>query len=268
MEHYGRSDAEVASLQNYYQRVGLLFLVLTMGFAIWGLYLFGKSDLPFIFEFAFSVFPLLIVGPLALKNLFWASQLKHRRLFTISYYIKNLRALHRSQGVLAVLILSLAFAVASPLTTHAQEAGNQNVLASQQEEIKKSLSGTTEFDEDDLFGKLLGIVIGGVGPVQSPPKDMDITWVEPVQNAFKVFNITLLAVASMMLSWYTVNTVVNSAYEGQSLGKKVHNIWAPIRITAGLGFGTCCGGLLCSSNISFTTYSMGWRHCQSSLVCT
>src|SRR3546814_5030900 len=60
-----------------------------------------------------------------------------------------------------------------------------------------------------------------------------------------------------MLSWHVVAGIVASASEGQVLGQKWHQIWAPVRVTMGVGMLAPVAGGYCAAQI-LVLYLMVW----------
>lgn len=59
--------------------------------------------------------------------------------------------------------------------------------------------------------------------------------VNAVGSAIMTLNSTLLLVATLMMSWHVLAGMVATAHEGKLLGQKWHQIWAPVRVTVGVG---------------------------------
>ncbi len=57
----------------------------------------------------------------------------------------------------------------------------------------------------------------------------------PFGAALSVLTSSLIAVAATMLSWQTVAAMVSAAHEGRLVGNRYHMVWAPVRVTVGIG---------------------------------
>lgn len=55
-------------------------------------------------------------------------------------------------------------------------------------------------------------------------------------SMFSVFNSGLLAVAALIVSFIAVMGVVNTAQDGEAMGKSWSSVWTPVRVVAGAGF--------------------------------
>src|SRR5688500_18872811 len=71
-----------------------------------------------------------------------------------------------------------------------------------------------------IFGNV-GTVLPGTGPAI-------------LSAMFKVFNTAMLAVGSLIVTYTTVVGVLNTAAEGEFLGKHWHSIWVPLRTVIGI----------------------------------
>ncbi len=79
----------------------------------------------------------------------------------------------------------------------------------------------------------LGIVFGGnVGKINLGLSSADTTHF--VGHFFQIFNGIILAVAIFILSYVGIVSTVNTAQEGQVMGKKWSSVWIPLRSAIGL----------------------------------
>ena len=76
-----------------------------------------------------------------------------------------------------------------------------------------------------FLGNLFGVVDGVLHGTGS----------QILGNIFSVFNSAVLALGGMLISYTLVISTINTAHEGQMLGKDWDSIWVPLRTTAGLG---------------------------------
>jgi len=72
----------------------------------------------------------------------------------------------------------------------------------------------------DIFGNV-GTVLTGSGPAL-------------LSVMFKVFNTTVLALGSLIVTYTAVLSVILTAHEGEFLGKKFGNFWIPLRTVMGI----------------------------------
>lgn len=63
------------------------------------------------------------------------------------------------------------------------------------------------------------------------PSDLSSPW----GRALAVFASALTMIATTMVAWISVQSIVHSAYTGKVLGEKFHQIWAPLRLVLGFG---------------------------------
>lgn len=96
----------------------------------------------------------------------------------------------------------------------------------------------------------------------------------PLLVALSVFSVSMLAVAGLMLAWHTLAGVVATAKEGKVLGAQWHTIWAPIRITLGVGllvpaFNGATAGQLIVKEVALMSNAMAayvWQSYAETLV--
>jgi len=82
----------------------------------------------------------------------------------------------------------------------------------------------------DLSIKLLNRIFGSVGTVLTGP-----VATTPVMNVLKYFNNACLVLGGILILYSLIVSTVNTAHDGEMLGKKWNSIWIPVR--AALGFG-------------------------------
>lgn len=73
---------------------------------------------------------------------------------------------------------------------------------------------------NSIFGTV-GNVLGGSGP-------------QLLGTMFQVFNTSILALGSLIVTYTTVMSILMTAHEGEALGKKFHTLWIPIRTVMGI----------------------------------
>lgn len=80
----------------------------------------------------------------------------------------------------------------------------------------------------DIFGSMNGVLLVGANANNT-------TYGTNILGAmFKTFNATVLVIAALMLIYVTVVGVMQTAHEGEFMGKKWNNIWIPIRSVLGI----------------------------------
>src|SRR5689334_9138292 len=53
-------------------------------------------------------------------------------------------------------------------------------------------------------------------------------------SMFKIFNLTVLTVGALIIVYTTIMGVMQTAHEGEFLGKKWHKLWTPLRMVFGI----------------------------------
>jgi conjugal transfer/type IV secretion protein DotA/TraY len=217
------SNSDIEKLFKNNKLSSFFYFILSIVFGSWGLYLYQTPSYQpsFILDYIFPFFPLFFTIPLYLKHKYWAVQMEQKSLFSFKDFLKNpvnLLPFYNSNTALNhtkfLFILTVSALLLIPQASYAQ------------------FSFTDTLPETDLFYQLLQM-IAPIGPVE--PTTPISPWVETLGNSFQAFNVTLLTVGSMMLGWHTIAGTVASAYEGQVMGQRWHTIWAPVRVTAGIG---------------------------------
>jgi hypothetical protein len=79
------------------------------------------------------------------------------------------------------------------------------------------------------LGQIFGPIGGGVPSLPGNPN-------VALGHMFGTFNSILLIIAVLMLLYITVIGVISTAYEGEFMGRKMNNIWIPIRAVLGIVF--------------------------------
>lgn len=85
---------------------------------------------------------------------------------------------------------------------------------------------TVAINDQSLY--YLGRIFGNVGDV------LPGTGPAILSAMFKVFNTAMLAVGALIVTYTTVVGVLNTAAEGEFLGKQWHSLWVPIRTVIGI----------------------------------
>jgi conjugal transfer/type IV secretion protein DotA/TraY len=79
----------------------------------------------------------------------------------------------------------------------------------------------------EVFGNIVGLVSSG-GNLQSNQSD------DVLGAMMKVFNSTVLFLGMLLVGYTTVKGTVDSAHDGEILGRKMSSIWVPLRSVGGL----------------------------------
>lgn len=220
---YGRSDADVARIERASGRLTYVWLFIAIALTFWALRYasganYGNGFLNYIFPWVAHLF----VVPKLIQSAFWNWQLRTRALGSFHEFRQKPGEWLPPIGktIARALCWTVIFALAlQPVTAMAQSSEMFEFL------------GRPDPDTD-VFYQLLQM-IAPVGPVevgvyQSP-------WTGPISEAFRVFNGALLSVGAAMLGWHTMSGMIATAHEGKVLGQKWHQIWAPVRVTFGVG---------------------------------
>jgi len=80
--------------------------------------------------------------------------------------------------------------------------------------------------QNDESVKMLSSVFGKVGGVLGTEQAL-------LGNMFKIFNEAMMALATIIIIYTTVVSIVNTAHQGQFLGKSFDSMWMPLRTIAG-----------------------------------
>lgn len=77
-----------------------------------------------------------------------------------------------------------------------------------------------------IFGTVNGVLANSTNPQAGA--------INVLSTMFKTFNSVILVVAVLMLVYITIIGVVSTAHEGEFMGRKMNNIWIPIRAVMGI----------------------------------
>lgn len=84
---------------------------------------------------------------------------------------------------------------------------------------------------DDRSLNYLGIIFGNMGPhFQSAPSN------NMIQLLFSVFNIAVLTIGAIVVSYTIILSTINTAQEGEVMGRKWSSLWIPLRSAMGMAF--------------------------------
>ncbi len=99
-------------------------------------------------------------------------------------------------------------------------------------------NGVINFDDcvqdSDLSKKYLEMMFGNMGTIlqgESRGISNDL-----MARIFKIFNVVVLTLGSIVVMYTTILSTINSAQEGEIMGKKWSSIWIPVRSVAGVSF--------------------------------
>jgi len=98
----------------------------------------------------------------------------------------------------------------------------------------ETLPGTKEFSwsipSTDRSVFYLGQIFGNVGSaLQGAGNSM-------IRELFKIFNIAVLSLGSIVVSYTIILSTINTAQEGEVMGRKWSSVWIPLRAAIGMGF--------------------------------
>lgn len=224
MEQYGRSDEYVEIAVKASARSALVYSVLTILLTIYAIYLSVNATSIYGYLFPFVLHPFLIAR--SIRGLFWNWQLRNKSLRSFHDFRKRPGEWIPSFNIGATTNITLLFfgvTIAYFATSHAAYAQDSEFLG---------FLGNPP--STDVFSRTLGFLFGGVGPIREIP-GVGSPWLKPLAEAFRVFNSTMLTIASGMLGWHTLSGMIATAQQGQVLGQRWNQIWAPVRVTAGVG---------------------------------
>lgn len=79
-----------------------------------------------------------------------------------------------------------------------------------------------------LFGPMTGVL------VPNAPLALPQYYVVVFGNMFSTFNTTILAIGALIVLYVTIVGIMNTAHQGQFMGKDWNNLWIPIRTVLGI----------------------------------
>lgn len=85
---------------------------------------------------------------------------------------------------------------------------------------------------DDIIKMSLNTFFGGYGPFADVAKT---TYTQSISNAFFAVTTVLSALATSVLAWHMLQTIVSIAQEGKVFGQKWSVLWGPVRVFTGAG---------------------------------
>lgn len=120
------------------------------------------------------------------------------------------------------IIITIFLAGISTLS-FAQQGGGDNGI---------TLAGFFTIAQDDQAYAMLGNIFGPVGNVLHVSGDFIP---KTLGEMFRTFNIVMLALNVIVIVYTTIFGLINTANEGEFLGKKFNSAWVPIRSVMGIG---------------------------------
>ena len=84
--------------------------------------------------------------------------------------------------------------------------------------------------QDDQSIKFLGNIFGTVGNV------LNGSGSPLIADLFKIFNIAVLSIGSIVVSYTIIISTINTAQEGEIMGRKWSSVWIPLRCAIGMVF--------------------------------
>lgn len=85
-----------------------------------------------------------------------------------------------------------------------------------------------EKNPDDMSFYYLGQIFGPVGNLFNTNAN------DLLGNIFKVFNMAVLSLGSIVVMYTVIVSTIHTAHEGEAMGKKFGSLWVPIRAVTGL----------------------------------
>src|SRR5829696_5220696 len=92
------------------------------------------------------------------------------------------------------------------------------------------------FAPDDQSCVYLNALFGNMNGVICNPQGSTFETISLLGTMFRTFNSVILAVAALVVLYTTIVGVMQTAHEGEFMGKKWNNIWIPIRMVFGIAF--------------------------------
>lgn len=90
--------------------------------------------------------------------------------------------------------------------------------------------GLEKSSPEDQSIYFLGLIFGGVGDVLTG------TGNQVLADIFRVFNIAVLTLGSLVVMWTIVVSTISTAQEGEVMGRKWSSMWIPLRSAVGISF--------------------------------
>lgn len=237
-EFYGRNDAYVRAVQdNKYKAVllylAMVFAILAIDIATWRSYV--SSTIMVIGHLS----PTIPALALAIQAAFGNWQVRRRSLDGFRSFLgkpgewwpepsADMQSSQLLRGPAAMILVGAGIASAAIIGTAPSAMAQTTTAATGSSTL---LTAFTTLPTTDLWGKLLGFVFPGIGPLTGVGVESPIS--DGITSAFAAMISCLMALGALFLSWFTVVGTVATATEGKVLGQRWHLTWAPIRVCYG-----------------------------------
>ncbi len=238
-EKYGYTDASLDLIEERSRSRALIYVGIMFLATLWSLWMVANaSGDNWISSYVLPWFiQVLFFGP-TFRMCFWSWQMRTRRLGSVREFVRSPSEWIPPVAFGAKAMIALAGAVSAyfllPDVALAQQAVSNPVPGVDTTDISAGLARIFDpIPATDLFTRMIGTVFGGIGPIPEIPGEPAI-WAIPIGNAFLVFNLVLMGTGGLMLGWHTISGMVATAHEGQVLGQRWHQIWAPVRVSIGI----------------------------------
>lgn len=83
--------------------------------------------------------------------------------------------------------------------------------------------------QGDKSIEFLGMIFGNVGTILTGTNSL-------IGSLFYIFNIAVLSLGSIVVSYTIILSTMNTAQEGEVMGRKWSSVWIPLRCAVGMGF--------------------------------
>lgn len=268
VDAYGHNEESLRAMKRGLKVRAAAMLGLSAALVLWGLWLqsnmfsdifhvpsmpIGLAVILWLVAKVAAMWPVVMSMSLFFKYAFGHWQIRRRRLDSFGQFLRSPAewlpfSISRSAAfsisilVLGLLSLNPAFAVAQVLPSDLPQVSNADVLAI-----------LSRPDVHDLFYQMLEYMLGGADELGPLTGDTDAAALSPYKGplayAAAGFNLALMMLATIVVSWQTVGGMVSTATTGQVLGGKYHQIWAPVRVTVGIGMLAPVAGGFCGAQI-------------------
>ncbi len=251
MEFYGQNELGLQNLRTALRNQFFAWAFAAVGAVVWSFYIFSNLNVMGYWPVlpCFGVIALTFTKVISTAFYHW--QVRTRRLGSIREFLRDRGGwlpFGGSRNFVSVAVFALigaALFYVDPALAQATPSGASNTVD------PTDIFKTPE--RGDLFFELLEFMLGGnpnLGPLtgltdaaaESPYKG-------PIAYAFGAFNWALMMFGTMLVSWHTIGGMVSTAKEGEILGRKYHQIWAPVRVTVGMGFLAPVSGGFCAAQV-------------------
>lgn len=174
---------------------------------------------------------------------FWAYQIRERALWSFKKWLFNPREWITNKHLSTGAKLMLFFVVSATfLNGTADQAIAQQLSGLASASGGGGGGGGDSVTNSSVFTSLMGNLSSSDLSLQFLenlfPSQFASTGVsfqnDAVAQMLEAVNLTLLAIGSALVFWFTTHAVVASASEGVVLGQRWHTVWVPVRVTVGV----------------------------------